>query len=453
VRLSRFVTLALVASLGCTRATPPNVVIVSVDTLNRDALRAFAPAAPELPGFDALARASVRFSEALATASWTLPSHASLLTGLYPDRHGATDRRLRLGEGVPTLAKELKRAGYETVAFTGGGYLDRRYGFAKGFERYEERIAGTGPVGPEAASDSTGADDRLERGLAFLATRQPHAVPLFLFLHSYAVHDYFGLHPATVERLPQRPVETPEELTACLKAERRCPPETWAELRRLYELEVAEFDTAVARLVDTLRARHLWDSTVLVLVSDHGEGFDPELGRTHHGGRLHGDVIRVPLLVRAPGIRPRTVDTPVSLVDVMPTLIDLLGVKRRPGLDGVSLAPLLRGGAPPPERPLFALEHAFLWTAGGRIEAPEVQAHPLAVTVIRGPDWYIRSATGEGLYDMARDPRQRDNLITRASPTELRARADARSGLTAPAAPVSVDARLDDRLRALGYVR
>src|SRR5438093_12445132 len=143
--------LALVASLGCTRATPPNVVIVSVDTLNRDALRAFAPAAPELPGFDALARASVRFSEALATASWTLPSHASLLTGLYPDRHGATDRRLRLGEGVPTLAKELKRAGYETVAFTGGGYLDLPNGLAKSFAQYYGRLRGTGPGGHDAA--------------------------------------------------------------------------------------------------------------------------------------------------------------------------------------------------------------------------------------------------------------------------------------------------------------
>src|SRR5205823_6466295 len=206
-------------------------------------------------------------------------------------------------------------------------------------------------VGPEAASDSTGADDRLERGLAFLATRQPHAVPLFLFLHSYAVHDYFRLHPATVERLPQRPVETPEELTACLKAERRCPPETWAELRRLYELEVAEFDTAVARLVDTLRARHLWDSTVLVLVSDPGEGRDV-LGR------------------------------------------------------------------------------------------------PRADPAGAGPARDVGSATGGGRSAGARGARQGGDLGKRGAPAAWRARGGARSGRAAQAAPVSVVARRDGRLRA-----
>src|SRR5574341_2544240 len=117
-------------------ARPPDVVVISVDALRRDALAAFDPAAGPLPELDALAAQSVRYENALSTASWTLPAHASLFTGLYPDRHGATDQRVTLAAEVETLAGALARRGYHTVGLTGGGFLDASYGLGRGFERY-----------------------------------------------------------------------------------------------------------------------------------------------------------------------------------------------------------------------------------------------------------------------------------------------------------------------------
>src|SRR5262249_31037271 len=235
--------------------------------------------------------------------------------------------------------------------------------------------------GPDPADAAV--TGRLKRGIGFLVRRRPDDRPFFLFLHSMLVHDYFVSGPPNGDAAGG-------EFVACLTGERLCPAETWSELRRRYATRVARFDTALARLLGVLHARGLWDSTIAILLADHGEGLDVEHGRFHHGGRLHEDVIRVPLLVRAPGILPRTVATPVSLVDVMPTVRELVGLRRRPGLDGISLAPLVRGGPEPPERALFAMEHAFFWTAEGRRESDAVQARTLLLAVIRGNDWYIR---------------------------------------------------------------
>src|SRR5688572_13996204 len=119
--------LALLAACGGEQR-PPHVILISIDTLRRDALAAFEPGAGALPALDRLAAESVRFEHALSSASWTLPAHASLLTGLYPDRHGATDRRVTLAAEVATLGELLAARGYETAAFTGGGFLDPEYG-------------------------------------------------------------------------------------------------------------------------------------------------------------------------------------------------------------------------------------------------------------------------------------------------------------------------------------
>ena len=128
-------------ALGCGRqAPPPNFVVISVNTLRRDARRAYDAGAPALPHLDALAARSARFTHALAAAAWTLPSHASLFTGVYPNRHGAVHRDATISRAVPTLASMLSRRGYETVAFTDGGFLDTSYGFGRGFQRFDDRL-------------------------------------------------------------------------------------------------------------------------------------------------------------------------------------------------------------------------------------------------------------------------------------------------------------------------
>ncbi len=198
----------LVGIIGCRPADekPPHVIVVSIDTLNRDALRAFAGSAPPLPALDAFAGESIRLVNAYSTASWTLPAHASLLTGLYPDRHGANRVPLAMGSGVSTVAEVLRSRGYETVAFTGGGFLDAAFGFSLGFDRCDDQLA----QGEEAAAVDLPQDgkppevrgkDLFARAIAFISQRPADAGPLFLFLHTYSVHDYFKVHKWALARL------------------------------------------------------------------------------------------------------------------------------------------------------------------------------------------------------------------------------------------------------------
>jgi arylsulfatase A-like enzyme len=435
----------MLAASGCARREPlPHLVLISVDTLNRSALRAFDAGAPALPRLDALAAESVRFERAISTSSWTLPAHASLLTGRYPHRHGATDPNVLLDPGVPTLAETLRGLGYETVAVTGGGFVRSEFGLARGFDRYLDWTLAEGPLEQAAAS-------LFDRAAAVVAQRGAAARPLFLFAHTFAVHDYYYLHPWAVERLAERPARTIPEYGDCLDGGLRCDDADWATLRALYAAELAHLDAGIGRLLDALAAAGMLEKSVVVLTSDHGEGFDPARSRIHHGGRLHADVLRVPLLVRMPGAAGRAVDAPVSLADVAPTLVELAGGAPLAGSDGVSLAAALRGGALDRERALYAEEHAFSWWSGARLQSRSVQARPLSTAVVRGDRWYLRSGDREELYDWWRDPGQAHDIAAgapeRAALRDLADRVGER-----PATPLlGQDEDLRDQLRALGY--
>ena len=207
--------------------------------------------------------------------------------------------------------------------------------------------------------------------------------------------------------------------------------------------------------VDRLGLR---DSTVVVLLSDHGEGLDPEHGRIHHGGRLNADLIRVPFLVRGPGIEPGRCATSVSLVDVAPSVLDLAGAPVPTELDGQSLVGSLAGEPERGVRTLYAEGYAFEWKNGVRSRVPGDQELPFSLAVIQDDLFYIRSqATGEELYRDDVDPEQRQNL---ASPTAavrpaeieaLRALADRRQASRVWGSEVQEDEELRQRLDALGY--
>ncbi len=314
-------------------------------------MRAYDPAAPALPAIDAFAAKSARFTYALAPAAWTLPSHASLLTGVYPTRHGAIHKKTTIAGEVPHLAALLAARGYETAAFTDGGFLDASYGFGRGFRHYDDRTsAGATPLpalprggkpGPE------GNSDRFARAEAFLAGRRArpeNSEPLFLFAHTYAVHDYYKAHSWARPATGARHALVAERNLECLQGQRRCSDEDWSALAGYYRAEVRRLDGAVGRLLATARRALADRPTYVVLLSDHGEGLDPALGPTHHGGALRRELLAVPLLVAGPGVEARAVETPVSLVDVAPTLLALAG-GRGADFDGRSLVPLLRDGA------------------------------------------------------------------------------------------------------------
>jgi arylsulfatase A-like enzyme len=432
---------------------PTHIVLVSIDTLNRSALRAFDPSAAVHPELDRFAREAAVFTSAYSTAPWTLPAHASLLTGLYPDRHGAVHTDHTIAEGVTRLAGELRRAGFETVAFSDGGNLDREFGFAEGFDRYDDwsraglrqrRIPRDGRRTPISGANL------FDRAVAYVSDGRDDDPPFFLFLHTYAVHDYYKLHPWAVSTVG--PARSIEYYLHCLQGKARCTGEDWKALSELYEAELVNLDAGLGRLLTALDEKGLRQRTLIMLLTDHGEGFDVDRGRIHHAGRLHEDLLRVPLLVSGPGVRAGATDYPVSLVDVMPTILDFLDLAVPPGLDGESFADVLRGRERARSRPLYAMEHSYWWKSGARHYRPRIDPVPLSVAVIDAERWYIWGRDGEELYDMGTDPRQTENLVQLSLEVEeLRALARKRDFRPA-ASPRADSVELDDRLRSLGYV-
>jgi arylsulfatase A-like enzyme len=448
------VSCALLAALvGCRHPdAQPNVVLVSVDTLRRDAVPGDGAAARELPALAALARGSVRFEHAFAAAAWTLPSHASLLTGSYPHRHGAVHRQATLSRAVPSLPARLAACGYETVAFTDGGFLDASYGFGRGFHRYDDHTAaGVAPLPwlPHGGRPSVdGGTDLFARAIAYLGRRDDRR-PLFLFVHSYAVHDYYKQQ--LDGRRESAAVEGHD--LGCLTGERPCPDSDWERLAAQYRSELRRLDGGIATLLATVDARLGERPTWVVLLSDHGEGLDPANGAPHHGGALEPEVLGVPLLVHAPGLEPRRLDAPVSLVDVAPTLADLAGASRH-GFDGRSLLPLLRGGlggaiarVALAHRTIEAEEHLYWWRDGQRHESREVNTRALSVAVVHGNWWYERGRAGDELVGALRP-------TAYGKPPLLALRGEAAPWLRTRAvatAPRAESAELERTLASLGY--
>ena len=451
----------LMGIVGCRPADeqPPHVIVVSIDTLNRDALHAFAGSAPPLPALDALAGESIRFVNAYSTASWTLPAHASLLTGLYPDRHGANRERLAMGIGVSTVAEALRSRGYETVGFSDGGFLAADFGFSRGFDRYDDELAEgkeTAAVGlpQDGKPPEVRGEDLFARAIAFVSQRPADAAPLFLFLQTYSVHDYFRVRAWALKRLGDGVEIEGAQYLACLYGRRHCPPQDWDRLRALYRAEVEHLDAGFGRLVAALERAELWDRSIVFFLSDHGEGFDAERRRIHHGGRLHADQLQIPLLVRVPGQAPRDETAPVSLVDLMPTILELTGTAPIADLDGRSFAAALRGEPLAVDaRPLFAMEHNYSWSdegVRGIVQGPG--RHPTAVAVIEGPHWYIRGLWSDELYDMRTDPSQRRNLAREAADLDAYRRLlSVLPSRRAAPNPIEPSEELLEQLRSLGY--
>jgi len=452
----------LLGIIGCRPRDerPPNIIVVSVDTLNRNALSDFDPSTPPLPFLDGFAEESIRFLNAYSTASWTLPAHASLMTGLYPDRHGANRDTLAMALGVSTVAEALRPRGYQTVGFADGGFLDPAYGFSRGFDRYDNRLA-EGAEGDAIRLPHDGKPPRIRgkdlfaRAIAFVSQRPADAGPLFLFLQTFTVHDYFRVREWASARLDESVEDGRSRYIGCLLGIRRCPGQDWNRMRALYRAEVEHFDEGFGRLVAALESAGLWNRSVVFLLSDHGEGFDIEHRRVHHGGRLHADLLRVPLVVRVPGQTPRDEVAPVSLVDLMPTILELTGTPPVADLDGRSFADALRGERLPSDaRPLYAMEHHYSWSDEGlRGKVRGSGRRPIAVAVIQGPHWYIRNLWSDELYDMRTDPLQRRNLAGEADGglDAYRRLLAVRSGLEAGPNPAERDTELIEQLRSLGY--
>lgn len=453
--------LGLGALVGCQSEPqkPQDLILISIDTLNQQALPAFNPEAGPLPHFDQLAERGRRFSRARSTASWTLPAHSSLFTGLYPDRHGAIAGGRKVNPDARLLTECLQEQGFEAAAFTGGGFLHKKFGLDRGFDLYQD---GSEALRRGETDDPGQLKERrtglaFERAIRFLAERpQDSDEPLFLFLHTYIVHDFFRAHRWARERLPEHDDLDKHGYRECLDGRRDCSPETWQRMRALYRAEVEHIDERLGLLMAALEDAGYGETALVVLLSDHGEGFAPEIGRMHHGGRVHADVVRIPMLVAGPGVRPADDGTPVSLVDVLPTLAEIfaMGPECAPDIDGESFAAALSGESQPMgRRTFYAMEHSHWWKDGIKTKLDPVPSIPALTAAVRGDLWFVDGKTGEELYDMEQDPRQLHNLAPDAEAAEgFRTEVVERHLRLAPEFLREDDDELEKELRSLGYL-
>ncbi len=453
-RLARAVPLVLLgASLaGCVPAEPaPGLVLVVLDTLRADHLGCYGSRRPTSPHLDALARRGVLFEEAVASSPWTLPSMAALLSGRFPTA-AVFDGRLQR-----SLAEDLAEAGFETAAFTEGGYVSSAFGLDRGFALFREE---EGEVGLFRRAGEPGGGGGIGRTFARATAwlRNVGDRPFLLLVHTYEVHAPYRRR-SFASGTPPSGLGPTFELSDVVRIRRGrvvLGPRELDHIEALYDGGVLEADRHVGRLVEELGRLGLAARTAVAVTADHGEDLGGRFARFagDHGHALYDEQIRVPLLLVGPGLPAGLrIPDPVRLVDLLPTLLDLAGVEVPEGLDGRSLLPRIRGGAPPPPETL-------LRTTGEAGKPARVGVRTgQAKLVVSDPLARPRTAAVE-LFDLARDPGERENLaaVRPALRDALRARLRAlRTRERAEGPPRYAPGRelppeLETRLRALGYL-
>lgn len=382
---------------------PPaaDVLLITIDTLRPDAL-GWVAGGTTTPVIDRLAAAGFRFPAAVSPAPVTQPAHASLLTSLIPRRHGVRDNGQVLGPGPETLAARLRSRGYRTAAFVSGYPLAAEFGLDRGFDHYDDRFdAGT------AGRLERSAGATVDAALAWVAGKPS---PWFLWVHFYDPHD---------------PYEPPE-------------PFGGPDLEAAYLGEVAYVDREIGRLLAGLPSQRVFT----VLTADHGESLG-EHGEQTHGFFIYESTMAVPLVFHFPGrIEPGESSAAVRLVDIAPTVLSLLGQEPLGSdLDGVSLAPLLAGEEQ--TVPAAYLETRRPWLSYGW--AP--------LRAVRQGAWKLIAAPRPELYDLANDPGEAVNLVTRERrrARELQRTFKQIESRAAASAEALTDSEALARLEALGY--
>ncbi|HEV7238742.1 MAG TPA: sulfatase-like hydrolase/transferase [Thermoanaerobaculia bacterium] len=413
---------ALVTISACQRSAHKdlrraNVLLITLDTTRADRIGAYGYAKAETPNLDRLAGDGVLFEHCITPSAFTLPSHSTIMTGLYPPQHGVRlNGDAALAQANETLAERLTADGYRTGAFAGAFVLDGRWGLSQGFAHYDDEFHLGKDQRLDLARVQRPANQVVDAALRWLD--QKTVQPFFAWVHLYDAHT---------------PYAPPEPFRARFAGSP-------------YDGEIAFADSQVGRLLDWLEKQGLKDDTIVVVVGDHGEGLGSH-GEGEHGFYIYDYAVRVPLLMRLPGVSGVRVAQQVRTVDIFPTLLELVTGKKTEGIEGRSLEPLIAGEKE--ATPRYAYSESM---------ATNLQYGWSALYSLRSDGYkYIDAPRGE-LYDLAADPNESTNRLDdlRRVARELRTELTKIREEGARRAPKTEEANLDQEtvrmLASLGYM-
>ena len=391
-----------------------HVVLISLDTCRADTLSCYGYAQSTTPHIDALAGQGYLFSHAMTPIPLTLPAHASMLTGTIPPHHGKHENKdVYFDPSHVTLATQLKAKGFRAGAFVGAQVLNGRFGLDRGFDTYDDRFARQGQVGP-----SERRAEAVNRA-AFAWLDKHKDSPVFLFLHYYDPHDAYD------------------------------PPEPFATTfkENPYAGEIAYTDHCIGQVVAKLKDLDMYDSSLIIVTGDHGEMLG-EHGEATHMYFVYQSAIKVPLIFKRPGfMEAHRIDDLASIIDIVPTVCDLMAIEPPAGIQGKNLAPYL--GNKPPQS-----EDRYLYCES--LYPTKYEANSLLGLV--GKQWKYIQTTRPELYDLQKDPEEQTNLAD-TYPQQARSLKEHLSHVLERTvrqredqADVPLDAESLRHLRSLGYV-
>ena len=412
----------LVISPGTSKVELPgsasyNVLLITLDTTRADHLGCYGYTPAKTPNLDRLAREGIRFARVYCPAPLTLPSHASIMTGLYPVAHGVRNNGHDLPSGIKTLAEILKGRGYSTAAFVSSFSVDSRFGLDRGFDVYDDTFRSESPF--KTQNEERRAEETFARFSRWLETNGTNR--FFGWVH------YFD---------PHLPYDPPSPY----KEEFKGNP---------YDGEVAYMDRYVGALLERLKETGVLERTIIVIAGDHGEGLGDKV-ETGHGIFLYEETLKVPLILHNPAVFPRSqvIESQVRLIDIAPTILEILGLQNEAaGMTGQSLVAWLRGKS---RKDLDSLVETFY--------PRENFGWSELVGLVSGRWKYIQSPRPE-LYDVKNDPGEREDLVASSAGKagEMKKKLEqellnSSAGSRSAGEPAGVRPEDQERLRSLGYV-
>ena len=399
--------------------TPPNVVVITIDTLRADHLGCYGYKQIRTPNIDVLAANGIKFERAFTPVPITLPSHTVIFTGTYPTLNGMHDfSGNRLGAQPPTLASTLKEHGYVTGAVVGSAVLDSRFGLNRGFDFYYDHFEFNRLQEANLDEMERPGNAVADQALDWLSKN--YQKPFFLWMHLYD---------------PHYPYNPP-------------PPYSEEYKSHTYDGEIAFADVQVGRLVQFLKSKNLYANTLVVLSGDHGEGLG-EHGEQTHGFFIYNSTLHVPLIVHLPsGPGGKEINTPVSTADIVPTVLRSLKLPVPKEVQGQDLLPLLTAKNADKNAPRPLYSETFL---------PRLHFNWSELRGLELDKYHFIDAPKPELYDLSKDPKELDNLFAhnKAVAEELKAKLDSVIREYTPgqemAEKTNLDPALMERLKSLGY--